>query len=109
MEDNKEITEEKVDEMRFISLIGMLSQGVMHHLGKMANPLTGKCERNLEAAAATIDLIQMLKRKTVGNLSEEESKILGSTLANLQLNYVDELEKGKTKPQGEEGREGEGV
>lgn len=98
----EEINEAKLDEVRFIHLVMMLSDGAMQHLGKVANPLTGKCERNLEAAAATIDTIKMLKEKTKGNLSENESKVLSTILANLQLNYADEVKK-----QGVMGEEGE--
>lgn len=93
----EEIDEAKLDEVRFIHLVMMFSDGAMQHLGKVANPLTGKCERNLEAAAATIDTIKMLKEKTKGNLSENESKVLLAILANLQLNYADEVKKGEEK------------
>jgi hypothetical protein len=79
----------------FIGLITMLSQGGMQHLGKIADPATGKVEKNLEAAKATIDLIIMLKNKTKGNLSSEEEKFLNNILGNLQLNYVEEVQDTK--------------
>lgn len=97
MNEKKELPEEELDEIRFINLIIMFSEGTMQYLGKVANPLTGKCEQNLEAAAGTIDLIQTLKKKTQGNLSENESKILSNVLTNLQLNYVDEVKKKEEK------------
>lgn len=87
------MTEEtQQQEALFIGLITMFSQGVMQHLGKIADPLTGKVEKNLEAAKATIDLVVMLKNKTKGNLSSEEEKFLNNILSNLQLNYVEEVE-----------------
>lgn len=62
-------------------------------LGKVANPVTGKAERNLDVAKQTIEIMEMLKQKTKGNLTEEETKLLDGLLAELQLNYVDELKK----------------
>lgn len=79
-------------EAMFMGLVTMFSQGVMQHLGKIADPLTGKVEKNLEAAKATIDLLHMLKNKTKGNLSVEEERLLNSILTHLQLNYVEEVE-----------------
>ena len=89
------MTEEKKEggEEQFINLIIMFSQSVMFHLGKIANPLSGKVEKNLEGAKATIDLLIMLKEKTKGNLSEREEKFFASTLSTLQMNYVDEVKR----------------
>jgi len=79
-------------EALFMGLISMLSQGVMQHLGKIADPITQKVEKNMEAAKATIDLILALKDKTKGNLSSQEERFLNTMITNLQLNYVEEAE-----------------
>ncbi len=84
-------------ELQFIQFISMLSNSAMQQLGKIMNPITGKTERNLEAAKATIDLISMLKEKTKGNLSDQESRAIADALSNLQLNYVDELKRDEEK------------
>lgn len=81
--------------MLFMSLVLSLSQAAMQHMGKVTNPLTGEIERNLEQARVTIDMMEMLKEKTKGNVVKEEEKLIGETLATLQLNYVDEVKKGK--------------
>ncbi len=81
--------------MHFMSLVLSLSQAAMQQMGKITNPFTGKIERNLEQAKVTIDMLEMLKEKTKGNLVEEENKLIGDTLATLQLNYVDEAKKGE--------------
>jgi len=86
-EDNKILDEQ------FINLIIMMSQSVMLHLGKVANPISGKVEKHLDGAKATIDLLIMLKEKTKGNLSDREEKFFASTLSTLQMNYVDEMKK----------------
>jgi hypothetical protein len=59
-------------------------------LGKTLNPMTGKVEKNLEQARFSIDMIEMLKDKTRGNLPEELDKLLDSTLLELRMNYVEE-------------------
>jgi len=69
-------------------------------LGKVPNPVNGKVERNLELAKQIIDITEMLKEKTKGNLTDEESRMLTEVIAGLQLNYVDELKK--QPPAGEE-------
>jgi hypothetical protein len=38
-------------------------------------------------------MIKMLQVKTRDNLSKEEQQVLDSSLANVQLNYVDELKR----------------
>ncbi|MCK4648988.1 DUF1844 domain-containing protein [bacterium] len=78
---------------QFVSLIFSLQQAAMAQLGKIANPATGKMEKNLVQAKATIDMLEMLKEKSKGNLTDTEQKIMLNTLDNLYLNYADEVEK----------------
>jgi len=86
----------------FMSLIISLSHAAMQQMGKIVNPLTGKIEKNLEQAKMTIDMLEMLKEKTKGNLVKEEERLISDTLATLQLNYVDEAEKGEKKEEKQE-------
>jgi len=82
----------------------MFSASAYQSMGKLANPMTGKSERNLEAAQGFIDILIMLKKRTVGNLSPEESKILESTISDLELNFVQE--KNKPEPAKKEEEQG---
>ncbi|MCZ6638801.1 MAG: DUF1844 domain-containing protein [Candidatus Dadabacteria bacterium] len=43
---------------------------------------------NLPAAKHTIEILEILKDKTVGNLDEEEDKLLKDILYNLRLKYI---------------------
>ena len=79
----------------FLNLVGALAASAMQQLGKLVNPLTGKTEVNLEGARVTITLVEMLRKKTKGNLSDDETKVLLNTLSSLQLNYVDEANRSK--------------
>ena len=83
----------------FIGLVSMLSQGVMQHLGKIADPVSGQTQTNLEAAKSMIDLVMMLKDKTKGNLTADEERFLNTTLTNLQLNYIEEAKTAPTPDQ----------
>ncbi|MCG2677009.1 DUF1844 domain-containing protein [bacterium] len=87
--------EKKKEELnyQFVSLVFSLQQAAMAQLGKIANPATGKMEKNLVQAKATIDMLEMLKEKSEGNLTDTEQKIILNTLDNLYLNYADEVEK----------------
>ena len=90
----------------FQGLILSLAAGVMQHLGKTLNPVTRKIEKNLPAAQATIDMLDMLEAKTRGNLDEAETKLLTHMLSELKMNYVETLNEKpaeeETKAVGEE-------
>lgn len=86
----EDISDEELYKRQFIGFVALLANSAMQQLGKLANPLTGKVERNLDGAKATIGMIKMLQVKTKGNLSPEEQQAVDSNLSNLQLNYVDE-------------------
>jgi hypothetical protein len=67
----------------------------MQGMGKMKNPVTDKIERNMEQAQQSIDMLDMIKEKTKGNLSSEMARLIDNSLSELRLNYVDELNKDK--------------
>jgi hypothetical protein len=77
----------------FTQLVLMFHSATMHQLGKIKNPITGTIERDLAAAQDSIDLLDMLKEKTKGNLNEQENRLLGTVIQELKLNYVDEANK----------------
>lgn len=81
------------DAALFLQLVLGLQQAAMVALGKLMNPMTGKLERNLEAARNTIDTLGAIEARTRGNLEPDEQRVLGQVLADLRLNYVDEVKK----------------
>ncbi len=68
-------------------LQGFVTQ-VLMHLGEIENPLQGKVTVNLELAKQSIDLLQIIRDKTNGNLTEEEGKFLSGALYDLRMKYV---------------------
>jgi hypothetical protein len=77
----------------FLQLVTMFHAAAMQYMGKVHNPATGKAERDLAQAQLMIDLLDMLQRKTSGQLANEESSFLGNVLQELKLNFVDESSK----------------
>ena len=84
---------EAATDFHFLSLIAAHQQAGLQQLGKIANPMTGKTERNLEGARYAIEVLESLEKKTRGNLCDEEDRVLQEALSMLRLNYVDESRK----------------
>ena len=78
------------DTRRFLDLVSLFGTQALMALGKLANPATNKAEKNLDAARLFIDLLEMVERKTTGNLTADETKILKATLTDLRLMFVEE-------------------
>lgn len=74
----------------FLGLVASLHTSCMIQLGKLANPMSGIVERDLESGRQTIDLLEMLQAKTRGNLSDDEARFIEHTLFELRLNFLDE-------------------
>src|SRR3989442_14027047 len=90
---------------RFIEFVMMHAQNAALFLGQIPNPKTGEGEVNLELAKMFIDQLAMIQEKTRGNLTSEESTVLGNALSNLQIAYVEVAQKapkGAAQPQPEQ-------
>jgi len=94
-EKDETLSAEQLSELRFIQYVSILANAGMQQLGKIINPVSGKTDKNLEAANATIEVLAMLKEKTKGNLTSSEEQVISGALANLQLNYADEINRPK--------------
>ncbi len=79
---------EKIPPPSFASHVLMLSTGALQHLGLIADPLTKEREENLPLAQHAIDTLEVLKKKTKGNLEEEEENLLDELLYDLRMKFV---------------------
>lgn len=77
----------------FMLLVNQLSSSAWIQLGKIPDPMSGKVERNLEAASLTIDIIDAMADKSQGNLDKDSEQFLKTTLSQLKMNYLDEKKK----------------
>jgi len=89
------ISRNERNEYLFHHLVAMFQTLALQQMGKLVNPITGKMERDLQQARITIDMLQMLRNRTTGNLEQSERMILDRALLELQMNFVDETAKGE--------------
>lgn len=81
------------EEELFSYLVSTFYSSAWMQMGKMANPMTNKVEKDMEQAQFTIDLLDMLKKKTEGNRSEEEEKLITRAIKELKMNFMEEKKK----------------
>jgi hypothetical protein len=84
------------DDQLFVTLVTDLITQAWVALGKIKHPATDKIERSIPAARLIIDMLDMLNRKTAGNRSEVEDRLLLDSLQQLKLNFVTETDDSKT-------------
>lgn len=70
-------------------LISSIGGQAMMHLGMAPNPMTNQREVDLNQAKYAIDLLQILKEKTRGNLTDGERRVLDGLLYDLRMRYVE--------------------
>jgi hypothetical protein len=80
--------DESKGEASLVGLFMMLASSAMIALGEAADPLTGQRHPDLEQAADAIDLLSLLRQRTEGNRTPEESQVLDQAIYDLQLRYV---------------------
>jgi hypothetical protein len=87
------MNDEEKHQLMFMQLVLMFHSLTMQQLGKVKNPMTDTIERDLSSAQSSIDMLDMLKDKTKGNLKPEEERFLHGLIKEAKLNYVDEANK----------------
>ncbi|MBN2281390.1 MAG: DUF1844 domain-containing protein [Candidatus Marinimicrobia bacterium] len=75
-------------EIMFTGLLKSFVANGMINLGEQTNPLTGKKEVNLNQAAYSIKMLEMIRDKTHGNLSKSEQDLLRKYLTHLKRLFV---------------------
>ena len=73
----------------FFRLVATFEAAAMQQLGKIAHPITGDAELDLDGARDSIDMLDMLKRKSEGNLNKDEERLLEHVLYQLRMNYLE--------------------
>jgi hypothetical protein len=78
--------------LTFSALILSLSTSALVNLGELPDPLSSDKGINLPLAKQTIGIIEMLKDKTRGNLSQDEERLINNMLYDLRMKYVSTAE-----------------
>ncbi len=71
----------------FSSFIFSISTTVLMDLGEIEHPIDKEKKVNLTMAKHSIDVLDMLKEKTKGNLTEQEGALIDNIVADLKLRY----------------------
>lgn len=71
----------------FYDLLGVLAEPISLYLGDLELP-GGESAENLDMARLHIDLLDVLRRRTMGNLAAQESAVLDDLLYRSRLRYV---------------------
>jgi Domain of unknown function (DUF1844) len=77
-----------VPPLEFSSIIILLYFPALIQLGLVEDPATGERSENLVLAKRNIDLLDLLRDRTKGNLEDEEQKFLDGVLDQLKLAYL---------------------
>jgi hypothetical protein len=72
----------------FSSIVILLYFPTLIQLGLMEDPGTGGRREDLVLAKRNIDLLDLLRDRTKGNLEEEEGKFLEDVLSQLKMAYL---------------------
>ena len=76
------------EERSLAGLFMMLATEAVIALGDAPDPATGQQQQELPQAAGVIDVLALLREKTEGNRSADETKLLDELVYDLQLRYV---------------------
>ena len=74
--------------LEFSSIAILLYFPALVQLGLVEDPATGGRQENLSLAKRNIDLLDLLKDRTKGNLEPEEQEFLDGVLDQLKLAYL---------------------
>ncbi len=82
----------------FVELINVLAMQAAISLGGYQGPGGERIPPNPIAAKHHIDLLEVLEKKTAGNLTEEEKRLMDGVLYELRLQYVQMVSSPRPAP-----------
>lgn len=81
-------SQEFMPPLDFSSIVFPLYTQALIKLGLLEDPKSNQLETNLEYAKRLIDLLDLLKDRTKGNLEPDEENFLEAILSQLKLHYL---------------------
>jgi hypothetical protein len=73
----------------FTAFVMSLATTAAVHFGDVKDPGLGEAQTNLPGAAQMIDILSLLRDKTKGNLTDDESQLLERLLFELRMRFVE--------------------
>jgi len=83
--------EEIIPPLELRSLILPFYTQALVKLGQLIDPITNEKSENLKLAKRLIDILDLLKAKTQGNLIEEEASLLEECILQLKNVYLEKI------------------
>lgn len=80
----------------FTTFILSMSTSGMIQLGEIADP-DGRTTLDFDGARHTIEILQLLDRKTEGRLTGEEDRMLAHVIEDLRARYLDRWQREQTQ------------
>ena len=91
-EPEDEFTEADLEDARdpasFVAFIMSIASNAASALGMMEHPVTHQRDVDIELGKHWIDVLGMLQKKTAGNVTPQERRMLEGLLADLRMQYV---------------------
>ena len=91
-EAEEEFTAEELADARdpasFMSFVMSIASNAASALGMMEHPVTHQREVDVDLGKHWIDVLGMLEKKTKGNLTTQEKRMVEGLLADLRMQYV---------------------
>jgi len=76
------------DRASFVAFIMSIASNAASALGMMEHPVTHQRDVDVELGKHWIDVLGMLQKKTTGNVTPQEKRMLEGLLADLRMQYV---------------------
>ena len=81
------------NELNFSNYVASLGFQALIFMGEIPSPVTQQVEKNLAQSKFLIDTLVLLREKTKGNLTDEEGKLLNGSIYELQMKFIEVLQK----------------
>ncbi|RMF17071.1 MAG: DUF1844 domain-containing protein [Candidatus Dadabacteria bacterium] len=85
--------QEQLQTQIFLEFLNSLAHSMLVHLGEVPDPGSGIVRENLEAAQQTLEILSVLRQKTDGNLTAQESRLFDQLLYELMMRFRQKVEQ----------------
>jgi len=88
---DEDSAQEFIPPLDFSSIVFPIYTQALIKLGLMEDPRTSTLETNLDYAKRLIDILDLLRDRTKGNLEPDEEKFFEAIMSQLKLHYLQKI------------------